>query len=118
MTALLVGWTGACSDDSVCEPVLGHRFDLVEQCYEAPVELAGLRACRTRTEKGMGADCVASPDGELFMATRNIAASFEGSGWRQGGALSADEIATCTRAVRELGFPGGSAICATTDAGP
>jgi hypothetical protein len=113
----LAGSAIACSDGAVCDQVLGRGIDLVRQCYEAPVALSGLRACRMRTEKGTQAECVAAQDGALFVVTRNTAASLEGSGFRHGAALSAEENASCSRAQRELGFPGGAATCSDADAG-
>jgi len=116
--ALFLAGSIGCSDANVCEPVVGRRVDLDRQCYGDPIELGGLRACRTRTEKGIALECVASPSGELFAVSRNTAASYEGSGFRHGSSLTADETALCQRASSEIGHPEPRNTCPATDAGP
>jgi hypothetical protein len=116
LAPVLAGSSG-CSDDRICESVFGRRFDLDRKCYESPVELSGLRSCRMRTDKGTSPECVASPSGEVFVVTHNMAASLEGSAFRYGDALNDEETALCTRASREIGHPAASSECAATDAG-
>ena len=105
MLALSSALATCCGNERECEPATVWPIDPERSCVREPREAQALQTCRSETEKGVAFECVASPDGDLYVAARNIAASFEGRSWRHGNRLSSSERGICED-VLESDYPG------------
>ncbi len=105
--AVSCGLAIGCTAESkrVCESTNVYPLDADRQCLLESVPADGLQACRANTEKGQSFECVVSPDGDLYIAVRNTAASFESSSWRYGEHLSSTEKELCAQ-VLVAPYPG------------
>jgi hypothetical protein len=91
--------------DRTCAPAVLFPVNVDQKCLGEQETNDGLQACRLDTEKGDAFECVASPDGGLYVARRNTAASLESRDWRYGDSLSSDESDLCAELL--MSFPPG-----------
>jgi hypothetical protein len=81
---------------------------------DPPVRADGMKICRTRTERLVTVHCLVSSAGVVHVAQTGNG-ELRGTTFRYGSSLSAEERATCDRALATLGFPEGSNTCPGTD---
>lgn len=94
-----------CGGEEVCDPVYVYPLDPERQCYGESEPAPQLWACRVGlAERGMALECVRSPGGELYAASRNSAASLESTSWTHENQLDEAGKAACHR-VLSAGFP-------------
>ncbi len=94
----------SCGEEETCESVFVHRLDPERGCYGEAEEAPELEACRTELQRGTAFECVRSPEGALYVAGLNAAASLQSASWTLEKQLDAAEKATCDQ-LRSLGFP-------------
>lgn len=100
----------SCGEDETCESVSVHRLDPERGCYGESEEAPELEACMTERQKGIAFECVRSPEGALYIAGRNAAASLQSGSWTLEKQLDAAEKANCDQ-LRSLGFPSPRLTC-------